>query len=38
MSKAKSDGIKTVMENSKIYLQQLLETAGGDIFIGGLKS
>jgi len=33
----KTDGIKTVMENSKNPTTATRETAGGDIFIGGLK-
>jgi len=33
----KSDGIKNVMDNSKNPTTATRETAGGDIFIGGLK-
>ena len=33
----KTDGIKTVMDNSKNPTTATRETAGGDIFIGGLK-
>ena len=33
----KSDGIKTVVDNSKNISNEARQTSGGDVFIGGLK-